>query len=80
MQPQFVQNRGDEFTPPTTGIHDSQEQENSRKNTMNHKQKQAKAKPTKGSPYQEDSNSSTKKPQQQQNMASLGDLPGFGNQ
>lgn len=80
MRPAFSGNN-DDHTPPTTGIHGSQENENSRKNTMNHKQKQSKSKPSKGAPYGEDSNSSDKNQKRKSNdMTSLNDLPGLGKQ
>jgi|DEB0MinimDraft_12_1074336.scaffolds.fasta_scaffold70092_1 hypothetical protein len=76
MKPQFQVDQ----TPPTTGIHGSQEAENSRKNTINHKQKQSKQRGSKGQPYGEDSNSSSKQNPKKTNGTHLGDLPNFGKQ
>ena len=77
MKPQFgVNSQGAPIdqTPPTTGVHGSgQENENSRKNTMNHKQKQGKHKPSKGTPYGESDSSGKKK------GGHLADLPGLNS-
>lgn len=77
-----MSNQYNDHTPPTTGVLKSGENENSRKNTMNHKQKQSKQKSKKGQPYADDSNSSGQKDKApgKPNMSSLNDLPGFGKQ
>jgi len=62
-------------TPPATNVHGSgSENQNSRKNTMNHKQK-GQSKQKKGAPVA-DSDSSSKKANA---MTSLGNLPAFGS-
>lgn len=72
MQPHFIDDHRMDQTPPATNLHGSgSENQNSRKNTMNHKQK-GQSKQKKGTPV-EDSDSSTKK------KSHLGDLPGFGS-